>query len=101
MPPREGAAFQVSPGAKGDNNVEELLRLRLADEAVPLLGPDGKPKDVSKRYKWSCAFEISTVQQFSLKIPTSPPEPEVLEQVCAVMEPKEKERLIKELHEPR
>lgn len=61
FPPREGAAFQVSQAAKGDNNVEELLRLRLVDENVPFPSTDGKARSVPKQYKWSCAFEISTV----------------------------------------
>ena len=39
LPSREGAPFQMKNAPKGDSNVEELLRMRLADEVIRL--PNG------------------------------------------------------------
>ena len=62
-------------------------------------GAGSKTTHIHRQYKWSCPFEISAVQQLSLKIVARELDPDAAKLLGSIQDSKKREELMKELNE--
>lgn len=101
LEPGQRQAFNFYVFPQRESLVEELLHLKVLDEQLPVPGADGRTRTLQKSYKWSCPFEISTVQQLSLKIVAGELDPTSVQLASKVPDVGRREELMKQLHAPR